>query len=725
MNFAFLKKIGGEKCFAFLLLFLVIAFNAVSILPEATKSVPPQNDEVLHTVATNDMIGAFKAASDPTDFWLPQIAFGYPFFHHYPSLPHITAAISSLLTGISVLNIFDIIRYLLLVLFPLAIFVSMRRMGLGNLAAGIGALASSFFSTSRLLGFDYGSYVWSGIGLYGQMWAMFFLPLAFAEGYRYLNRIDRSPFLAVLLATIVTLSNAFCMVVLLASLFLVIFFTSLKDLLLRLYRGLKFLILLFLTSAFFFIPVFLDRKALNNTVWFQNFRYDSFGVVGVIKNLFAGNLFDYGRLPILTIFFLVGLVVLILNFKNVRYRVVGSLVLAWFVLYFGRPVWGWLLNLLPFGNEIELDRMIIGIHLFAIFVIGAGLAHLWHYLVEKKMKYGIAIRWAVIVLFVISLVPVFIDRIAFYGNDAKLRSESSVAFQNFSPALSDLKNYLSTQPPGRIYAGLPEGWGNTYYYDIGNIPVYALLTGSGLDTLGYLYHSFSLPADSSYLFDDSRPAEYDLFNVKYVLLNKTWTPPAFYTYMKDFGDYNLYSVQTSGYFDIVGLQNNTATSSEDVFSETKAWLASYGPEEKIYEPYIQSGSMNPLSVFVPTARPQNVKILDESVGVNVYKVDYEADSYGILVLKESFHPGWHATVDGNDAALGAVLPGYVGVAVPSGKHEVTITYRAFPWRWVLIFIGFVTFVILGFYWVRDSRLDNATEMKSKVVDSRKGRAKML
>jgi len=601
----------------------------------------------------------------------------------------------------------------------------MKRLGLGNLAAGIGALSSSFFSTSRLLGFDYGSYVWSGIGLYGQMWAMFFLPLAFTEGYRYLNRIDRSPLLVVLLAIIVTLSNAFCTVVLLASLFLVIFIISFKGVLARLYRGLKFLLLFFVTSAFFLIPVFLDRGALNNTVWFQNFRYDSFGIFGVLKNLVTGNIFDYGRLPILTIFFVIGLLVLIFNFKDVRYRVVGSLTLAWFILYFGRPVWGWLLNLLPFGNEIELDRMIIGIHLFAIFVIGAGLAHAWHYLVEKKMKYDIAIRWAVIVLFIVSLVPVFLDRIAFYGNDAKLRSESSAAFKIFSPALSDLKNYLSTQPPGRIYAGLPETWGNTYYYDIGDIPVYALLTGSGLDTLGYLYHSFSLPADSNYVFDDSRPAEYDLFNVRYVLLSNTWTPPAFYTFLNNFGDYRLYSVQTSGYFDVVGLENNTSTANEGVFEQTQSWLAASGPETKTYQPYVQNGYKNPLSLDVPTAKPSNANILDESIGVNVYKADYEADNNGILVLKESFHPGWRATIDGKDVAVGSVLPGYVGVAVPSGKHEVILTYRAFPWRWLLIFIGFVTFAILGLDWARNDQLDDEKEKKTRIVSSRKQKTKML
>ena len=54
-----------------------------------------------------------------------------------------------------------------------------------------------------------------------------------------------------------------------------------------------------------------------------------------------------------------------------------ALTLFWLLLYFGRPTWGVLLNLLPMSRDLQLHRLISGFHLGSIYLIGIGLALPW------------------------------------------------------------------------------------------------------------------------------------------------------------------------------------------------------------------------------------------------------------------------------------------------------------------------------------------------------------
>ena len=108
---------------------------------------------------------------------------------------------------------------------------------------------------------------------------------------------------------------------------------------------------------------------------------------------------------------------------------------------------------------------------------------------------------------------------------------------------------LCNLPPGRVYAGLGGTWGKTYR--VGAVPIYALLTANGLDTVGYLYHALSLNGDVQVLFDENRAEEYNLFNIRYVVAPIDHPFPAFVKPIRDFGRHRLYQVDTTGYFDVV------------------------------------------------------------------------------------------------------------------------------------------------------------------------------
>ena len=53
---------------------------------------------------------------------------------------------------------------------------------------------------------------------------------------------------------------------------------------------------------------------------------------------------------------------------------------------------------------------------------------------------------------------------------------------------------------------------------------------------------------------------------------------------------------------------------------------------------------------------------------------------GLLVLTDSWYPGWKATVDGKPAPIHRVDYLIRGVPVPAGAHRVEFRYQPASWR---------------------------------------------
>ena len=66
------------------------------------------------------------------------------------------------------------------------------------------------------------------------------------------------------------------------------------------------------------------------------------------------------------------------------------------------------------------------------------------------------------------------------------------------------------------------------------------------------------------------------------------------------------------------------------------------------------------------------------------KIQVDCPASRLLVISESYHPGWQATIDGRPERLLRVNGDFLGCVVPGGKHEVGLAFRPASLRWGLL-----------------------------------------
>lgn len=684
---------------AAVLLIGAIAFNLVFLWPEVAVATPPLNDTALHLPLVQRAVESLAQGEDPTDPWVPYFVQGYPLFHHYQHLPHVTTALLYYLLQrvVALGTLFNWLRYLLLCTFPLSVYWAGRRLGFQPWTAALAGAASTLLSTNGLLGLELGSYIWRGAGLFTQLWGMWLLPPALAGIYVTLREGRQYAGTAVLVAATLLAHTVLGYIALLSG-GLFVFLGGWAPAGRRLGRLLLLLLLVVLLSGYFLVPFLQDQLYMNRSVWEDPGKYDAYGWQWTLSALVKGELLDWGRFPALTILAALGMAVSLWQWRDERYRVAVALFAFWLFLYFGRPTWGVLLELLPLGQSLHLHRLIAGVHVGAIGLIGVGLGWLWERVLALRRRWPLV---AVAVLTAGLLAPVYYERGAYLVQNGRWMRENAAAFAADGGALEQLLADLRAMPAGRVYAGRAATWGDTYR--IGHVPVYALLPSAGFASPGYLYHALSLNADIEGYLDESRPATLDLFNLRYVIVPEGQPAPALARPVATYGRHHLYTVETSGYFSLVDSDVTLYGEVADWFAAARAWIGSPLVEARQH-PRVVLGAQPPgdglavplaeaatalAGLALPVGREPCGVVLNEGVTGNRYAVDFQADRSCWLLLKESYHPGWQVTVDGRPAATAMLAPSFVGVPVVAGRHQAVFRYEPGPLRGALRIVGLV------------------------------------
>ena len=702
----------NEKIGLALLVAVPTLLTAIGLRTELTIPVPSTNDDALHFLFIQRASDALTNGESIFDHWLPQIEAGFPQFFYYQHLPAlVVVGLQRLSLGtLDLLTTLNLVRYALLVGFPITVFVSMRMMRFSIVAAAAAAAAATLLSGDFRYGFEYDSYIWRGWGMYTQLWAMHLSFLSVAATYRAIHEGKRLWLAALLFGMLVLTHLIYAYMTAMAIALIALWGLNRANLAARAVRLAIVGAFAAAISEYMWLPFLTQSAFLNATPYLQPEKYDSYGAGPILSWLLTGDLIDHGRLPVLTVLLGLGAVAAVLSRSRAALFSLG-LFAMWLVVYFGRPTLGVLTNLFPMHDGLLFHRFIGGVTLAAILIIGVGGAVIWQ--LFKPHLSTLRLGAAVVVLLII-LAPAISERMTFYSDNAVFQQRSMDALQS-DPDIGPIVATLKTLPPGRVYAGLPTTYGNQMSF--GDVHLYNLLPFYGIESLAPPTESMSLNSDYIWDFNDHNQADFDLFNVRYLIAPSGMSVADFLTPIQRTSRYTLYRAPTSGFAEYVAITSRQAVPTQAaLFKLNRDWERTHTlPGQRLFMRYDFPATVAGLDASSTDACPGGGKTDYEGFQPDAIHLVVECPAASTLVLKTTYHPDWQVFVDDVQVPDFMVSPSYIGVSMPAGKHTVDAVYRANPIKAPLIVIGGIAILFLV---VVRGRLDRFAERVSSWRRSR-------
>jgi hypothetical protein len=716
MSISFGRRFRGEIWAASLAVAAALALNVYWLAPELAISRIDLNDNVLHYALAARMAEAIEHGESPFDHWVSEWTLGYPVPRTYHPLGSFSLAALYLVLGKSIplMTLFAWARFLLVLLFPLSVYGGARLMELDRLRAAAAALLAPLIATNGHYGLEHGSYVWRGSGLYAQAWGMHLLALTLGFGYRAFSR-GRGRTVSGALLGLTFLCHFLYGYMAALSLLLLAALDRTEGLFLRRMARLAWIAAVSVAlTASFLLPLWIDKALINRSRWEAAWKWSSFGLVEVARQLLSGGLLDYGRLPVLTVLAAGGVAAWGLS----RWRPAvadrfavsrtprGALTFVvsgaalWLFLYCGRQSWGVLFSLLGAGDETPLHRLIGAVHVFALLLCGIALGSLWHW-VRLRFRHRGGWRAPLLALAatIVLLAPALAERDAFLAQGVEWGRQNlaahAVEAEDLERAMAEVKSQ-----PGRTFAGLAGDWGRDFR--VGSVPVFGLLATRGEAAIGMLYHAMALTADITVRFNEWRPDHYRLFNVSTLLADPSRQVAAFLGPAGRHGRMQVYRAPGGGYFDLVRVPYSVRTDRNSFYDINDPWLQSDWVEKRQHIRLdFATGALPELPRLDSTASLPALEaaqglgeIRGETRSGEVYSAEVRAGEACYLLFKMTYHPNWRVLVNGEPRTTVALTPGMLGVALNPGEYRVECRYEPEVWRMPLLVAGLLGGLLL-------------------------------
>jgi hypothetical protein len=679
------------------------------------------NDSSLHYAMLRWARYQIDQGRVPLDGWFPYLGLGLPQFTHYQSLPHLIAAYVAGIFGTESTYFWSL--YLLLACWPVSVYLGTRLLGWSRWTAAAAALIAPVLMSTTSYGYEHSSYMWWGLGMWSQMWGMWLLPLAWGFTWRAVS--GRGPYALGALALGLTIACHF-LTGYLAILSVAVWPLVKPSELVR--RVLRWMVVAggaAVVASWVIVPLLSDSRFQLATQYQQGtFWDDSYGAPTVLGWLVSGQIYDEGRLPVVTVFVALGVAVCAFRFhRDERARALLGVWVLSLLLFFGRPTLGAALNILPGSSDVLFHRFLMGVHLAGIILAGVGVSWLGSLLIEQSRRrlprIGATVAAAgVACIGILAMLPAWTQISAYDAQAAPLKLEQQTADQTDGADLQVLINEVRALPVGRVYAGGPGNWGSQY--TIGRVPVYNVMENEDIDAVGWNLRTSSLMSDDEVLFDEHNPAQYDLFNIKYLLMPSDHQPAVPAQLLSTQGRHTLWSVDTSGYIEVVDTVGPAIVANRrDIGRQTASFLQSSQLAARQYAPMAFAGSQaappSLTSEPIPASPAGSVVSQSSAPADGSFSAVIDANRPAVVLLKVTYDPGWKVTVDGADVTPEMIAPSLVGRTVAAGRHTVVFHYTPFPYEAELLALGLVTLLGLGF----GSRLLRLTKPVRLVRSGRK------
>jgi len=687
---------------------LAVAWGLWELRPEF-RAVPYLDDSSLHQQMVRVAASRIRQGHLPLTSWFPYLGLGSPQFLHYQSLPSMIAG--TIGTVVDPDTVFRWSIYLLLALWPLAVYWSGRLFGLSRWTAASAAAVSPFLASAAGIGYETKAYVWVGYGVWTQLWASWTLPLAWGFTHRALKSL-RGALLAVLFIMLTVAlhyeTGYLAFVPLVVWPFLVP-----SDLWRRLGRAIVLGAAAVAASAWVIVPL-LDQShwAARNQVLGGTGLENGYGAGQMLSWLFSGQLYDEGRWAVVSVLVAVGIGVCIGRWRSsLAGRALVSIWVVTLLMSFGRTTFGSLYDVVPGSSDIFIRRFQMGVQLSGILLAGIGIVFLGRLVLDAAVQLlpedrrgwisepagrGTVAALCIVALVVV-LAPAWSSLDTYDAHNAHNIGLQAEADTQQGPHIDELLAYVHEHPRGRVYAGLPTNWGANFL--VGAVPVFKYLESKDVDEVGYTLRTASLMTDPEYHFDETNPGDYPLFGIGYVITPSTMEPPVEADRVLCSDIYCLWALPDPGYIHVYDTTGVLSATRANVGSQSEALLGS----PLLLEARDLTVAFNGQPGADPTA-PDAAALQGPPGRVITERADLEngvahavvhTNRKATVVLSASYDPGWHATVDGHPAPTVMVAPALVGVVVGPGVHTVTFSYAGYGSYVPLFVLALVVLVILA------------------------------
>jgi hypothetical protein len=214
------------------------------------------------------------------------------------------------------------------------------------------------------------------------------------------------------------------------------------------------------------------------------------------------------------------------------------------------------------------------------------------------------------------------------------------------------------------------------------VPVFKYLASRDVDEVGFTVRTASLMSDPEVAFDETNPANYAAFGIRYLLLPSGMTPPVPATRLTVLGMYALWTLPNVSYVQVVDTRGTVSAASGNLGDFAKTFFQSLPVVAPIYPTVAYGGAQAAPGTLPAHAHPTTpaghvvAEHADLANGTVTVRVD--AARRSVVLLSASYDPGWQATVDGRRVPTEMVAPALVGVPVRAGEHEVIFVYKGYP-----------------------------------------------
>jgi len=692
-----------EDSLVLLLLFAVLIVNAVGLWPELSISRVDLNDNVSHFTLIERLVQAIEGGENPLDCWSPEWTLGFPMVRVYQPLAHLLVALVYFALGktVPLMTVFVWVRFLSQVLLPLSFFAAARLMGLPRLTAAAAAILAPLVSTNFLYGIEYGSYTWAGSGLFPQAVGSHFLLIALGLAFRAIRRGRQ----LVLTGAVLGLTFLAHLIYGYMGAISVCLLAAMPDAEISRWARFRRTVMVgavaLLLSAFQLAPLVLDHASINHSRWESVWKWNSFGAGQVLTWLFTGELLDHGRLPVLTALAFAGAGMGIWSWrKKLPLPAAHAFLLLgatfWTLVFFGRDFWGPLLTLLGVSADMQLHRVIGGAQIFLVLLAAIALTALWRELSHRWHFVAAAIAT------VLLLGPMVRERAVNLSNNATWGKKNLQAYAAEKAAI-DATIATAKARGGRAYAGLAAQWGGRF--KVGDVPFYAFFSLANVPAVAFLYHSMALTSDIMVRFNEWNPSHYRLFNIQTVVApaGSDVAVPPFLAPIGQNGRFRVFNALGGSYFEVVDALATVKTTKSNFYDINDRWLQSDWVVKRIHllldwhgdaPPWIpRMAPEDPLSRMPALPFPGNAT--NEQRTGETYQAEVDARRLCYALFKMTWHANWKAYVDGKSVKTAMLSPGFVGVPLTSGHHQVVCRYEPESWRSELAIAGFIVVILLA------------------------------